>query len=527
MSPVQTLELVLFLLAVSVALAMLARRLRIPTAVAFVVGGIVLALTPGLPEFALDPQLTMALFLPPLLMAAAYFTSWREFQANLRAISLLAVGAVAFTTLTVGWVTHALLPSLPWAACLALGAIVSPPDAVAAASVLERLHLPRRLVVVLLGESLVNDASGLVLYRFAVAAALTGGFDPLMATGAFVLVSAAGVAIGLGTATAYIWLAPRLRDTHLEIAGSFLIAWTSYLAAELVHASGVLATVACGILLGLRQHAVLSPRTRTESRAAWGFVVFVLEALVFILLGLTLAGALRRLDGAAGLQLLPVAAAVAGTMIGGRFVWVFIVTPLFLPMRDRGRHGRPSVAAMTVLSWAGMRGVVSLAAALALPVEMPGRDAIIVLTYASILVTVLLQGPTLAPLIQALGLAPPADALAPPPGAQARASVERAALDALEHRADDPIDGAIARDLLPEYRDRAAFSARWTEAGRIGGAALAERTARLGLRLHALEAARQHLLSLHRAGDLRDEELHLIEEELDLEELRLRGRSPA
>lgn len=525
MSPVHLFELLLILLAVAVGLAVVARRLHIPTAVVFVIGGMALAITPGLPDIQLDPELTMTLFLPPLLMSSAYFTSWRAFRANLRPILLLAVGAVGFTTLTVALVAHALMPALPWAACFALGAIVSPPDAVAAASILERLRMPRRIVTVLSGESLVNDASGLVLYRFAVAAALTGAFDPVMATGAFVLLAAGGVAIGLGFGRVMVWLSPRLHDTHLETAMSFLAAWGSYIAAEQVGASGVLATVACGVYFGWKQHEVLTSRTRMEARATWGFVVFVMDAMVFILIGLSLHGVLNRLDGAMAQALLPAAAAVSATVIIGRFAWVFPAAQLSRPPHVRRRDPVPSMATLTVISWAGMRGVVSLAAALALPTGFPGRDEIVALTFAVILVTVLVQGTTLGPLITALGLSAEPVREGMPPEAVARAAAEQAALEAIEQRAQDPLDGAMAQDLLPEFRDRAGWSARGNGAppGAASMAAIqAERVARLSLRLEANGAARRRVIGLNRAGELGDETLAVVVEELDLEELRLR-----
>jgi CPA1 family monovalent cation:H+ antiporter len=524
MTPVHTLELVLALMAVAVVLAIAARRLHIPTAVSFVLGGIVLALTPGVPQIELDPDLSLALFLPPLLMSAAFFTSWREFRANLRPILLLALGAVAFTTATVGYVAHLMLPGLPLAACFALGAIVSPPDAVAAAAVLERLRMPPRIVTVLAGESLVNDATGLVLYRFAVAAALTGTFSPAAALGAFVLVAVGGIAVGLAIATAFVWAAPRLRDSHLEIVGSFLIAWTSYLAAEAVHVSGVLSTVACGIVVGYRQHALLSSRTRVQMRATWSFVVFVLESMVFILLGLSLNGVLRRLTPGAEWQLLPAAAAVALTVVLGRFVWVFSSAPLSRPPHLRRTNPVPPAPVLAAISWAGMRGVVSLAAALALPADFPGHDQIVVLTFAVILVTVLGQGTTLSPLIKALGVVSMRDPAALPLAARAREAAEHAALQAIRLRADDPLDGAIARDLMPDYEERAARNT-FSTAAWGSGAARAEREARLNLRLYALDASRQHLLAMHRALELSDGELSTIEEELDFEELRLRGRT--
>jgi CPA1 family monovalent cation:H+ antiporter len=519
MSAVHAFELILVLLAVALGLAVLARWLQVPTAVVFVLGGMALAVAPGAPEIRLDPELTMTLFLPPLLMASAYFTSWRAFRANLRPILLLAVGAVAFTTVTVAVVAKALLPGLPWAACFALGAIVSPPDAVAAASVLERLRMPRRIVTVLSGESLVNDASGLVLYRFAVAAAMTGVFDPVVATGAFLAVSAGGIGVGLVAGWGLAWLAPRLRDTHLETAASFLAAWGSYILAEQLHVSGVLATVVCGVWFGWRRHEVLSARTRLEARAAWGFVVFVMDALVFILIGLSLHGVLQRIGPGQAEVLAPAALAVVATVIVGRFVWVFPAAQLSRPPWVRKRDPVPPAAVLTVISWAGMRGVVSLAAALALPAGFPGRDAVIVLTFAVILGTVLLQGVTLGPLIRRLGLGD-GEGEGEHPAVQARLAAERAALAAIEHRAADPLDGAMAADLLAEYRDRAGTTVG--DAGPTLAARRAAREARLVLRLHANEAARVHLVAQSRAGELDDDALAVVVEELDLEDLRLR-----
>ncbi len=521
MSAVHSFELVLILLAFAVALSVLARRLGVPTAVVFVLGGMAVAVTPGLHEVRLDPELMMTLFLPPLLMSSAYFTSWQAFRANMRPILLLAVGAVGFTTVTVAVVAHWLLPGLPWAACFALGAIVSPPDAVAAASILERLRMPRRIVTVLSGESLVNDASGLVLYRFAVAAAMTGVFDPVLATGAFIAVSAGGVVVGLLAGWLLVWLAPRLRDTHMETAAGFLAAWGSYIAAEQLGASGVLATVACGVLFGWRRHEVMSARTRLEGRAIWSFVVFVMDALVFILIGLSLHGVLGRIGPGQAAVLWPAALAVLATVIVGRFVWVFPAAHLSRPPWVRKRDPVPSAATLTVISWAGMRGVVSLAAALALPEGFPGRDTIIVLTFAVILGTVLVQGISLGPVIKALGLSI-VSGRDETPAHRARTAAEHAALAAMELRAQDPLDGAMAGDLLAEYRDRAAAPSPANPAPANTAARRVEREARLALRLHANAAARTRLVALAHDGELDDEGMVAVVEELDLEDLRLR-----
>jgi monovalent cation/hydrogen antiporter len=284
-------------MAAVIGLELLARRARLPPAAAFILGGTALALIPGVPDIELDPDLALILFLPPLLLSSAFFTVWRDFRANLRIIVQLAVGAVAFTTLAVGLVAHLVGPSLPWAACFALGAIVSPPDAVAAKAVLQGLPLPRRIIVLLEGESLVNDASGLVLYRFAVAAALTGTFDAKIASLTFIVLSVGGVAVGAAFGWLVTILLRRLRDPTLAILASFLAAWAAYIGGEAMHVSGVLSTVACGLVMGWRQHKVLTAATRLEAFAVWKVAVFVLESLIFILIGLSLRAVVERLGG--------------------------------------------------------------------------------------------------------------------------------------------------------------------------------------------------------------------------------------
>ncbi len=332
-------------MAAVVGLELLARRMRLPPAAAFILGGIALALIPGVPDITLDPDLALLLFLPPLLVSSAFFTVWRDFRANLRIILQLAVGAVAFTTLGVGVVAHWVVPSLPWAACFALGAIVSPPDAVAAKAVLQGLSLPPRITVLLEGESLVNDASGLVLYRFAVAATLTGTFDAGQAALSFGTLAVGGVIAGMAFGWIVTFLLGRLRDATLSVIASFLAAWAAYIGGEAIHVSGVLSTVACGLVMGWRQHTVLSAVTRTQAFAVWKVVGFVLESLVFILIGLSLRGVLQRLGGsweAIGL-LVPAISAIIITVILTRFIWIFPAT--YLP-----RAPGPSVAPQRSLS---------------------------------------------------------------------------------------------------------------------------------------------------------------------------------
>ena len=515
--------LILLLLAAVIGLEFAAARLRLPSAATLILGGIALALVPGTPDLELDPNLALVLFLPPLLLSGAWFTAWRDFRADLRIIMQLAVGAVAFTTLAVGAVTHFVMPSLPWAACFALGAIVSPPDAVAAKSVLHGLPLPRRVVVLLEGESLVNDASGLVLYRFAVAAGLTGTFDAGQAALSFGFLAVGGIVAGVACGVAAMALLKRLRDPHLSIAASFLVAWGSYIGGEAAHVSGVLATVTCGLVMGWRQHADLDAPTRTQAGAVWDVAVFVLESLVFILIGLALRGLLRRLGGwEAAAALLPGIAAIVAAVVLARFVW--IVPTAYLARAAvpglRRRDPYPSLAVLSVLSWAGMRGVVSLAAALALPDAFPGRDFILAATFAVILATVLVQGATLAPLIRLLGLGDFAQQQPTTlPEAQARARVAAVQLAAVERRS-AAADGTQRHPrLLEQYRYRARAAARFSEAD---GALDSDRTEHFSVVLTAITAGRAELLRLHRAGEIHDTVLHALEQELDLEELSAR-----
>ena len=523
MSSVAQFQLVLFLLAAAVGLELLAQRLKMPPAAALILGGIALALTPGAPDIALDPDLAMVLFLPPLLLASAYFTAWRDFRANLRIILQLAVGAVAFTTLVVGVAAHWALPALPWAACFTLGAIVSPPDAVAAKAVLQRLRLPPRMTVLLEGESLVNDASGLVLFRVAVAATLTGAFDARQAAVSFAVLAVGGVLAGVAFGLLAAELLRRLKVVELAIVGSLLAAWGSYAGAEAVGVSGVLSTVACGLVMGWRQHEILNAATRTQAGAVWGVVVFVLESLVFILIGLSLRHILQRPGSVAALWAsLPAIGAVLAAVVGARFLWIFPATyvPRALVPALRRRAPYPPLGIPLVMSWAGMRGVVSLAAALTLRDDFPGHDFIVFATFAVILVTVLVQGATLAPMIRALDLTRFAAANAKTlTEAEARVRVARTQLAEVERNSLGPEGTHLHPRLMEQYGYRANATERYSAAqGGLAGA----RDAHFGVVLAANVAARAELLRLHRAGEIHDQVLHALEAELDLEELSAR-----
>ncbi|MBN3786229.1 Na+/H+ antiporter [Burkholderia sp. Ac-20353] len=520
MSPVSAFKLILLSFLAIVALECIAKRLRLPPAAALLVGGVGIAFIPGLPPINLDPDLVLVVFLPPLLMDGAYFSVWEEFKRNVGGILLLAIGAVVFTTLAVGLAVHWAVPSLPWAACFALGAIVSPPDAVAAKAVLERVALPRRLMVLLEGESLLNDAAGLVLFRFAVVAALTGAFSFQHALVSFAELGLGGVVVGFVIGWLVVRFLKLLDDDYLVITVAVLAGWIGYVAGEMLEVSGVIATVVVGMMLGWYQHDVFSAAVRTRATAFWQVIVFLLEALVFVLIGLSLRGVMHRLGGfdqVIGTMMPPVLAVLAA-VIGSRFVWIYAVEALKWPVNGLTRSQcRPDWKAATVMSWAGMRGVVTLAVALSLPDTMPGRDLILVAAFAVILVTVLLQGTTIGPLIQLLRLpSHPAHAAHHLTEPQAWARVEAAQLAAIQPLVRDASSEVIHPRLLEQYTYRAELTQRVQDEPAYPQSA---RAAHYDVVLAAIAAGRAELLRLHRSGQIHDEMLHALERDLDLQEV--------
>ena len=517
-----TFELLLVLTGFCVVLAMIAQRLNLPVAVPLILGGMALAFVPGLPTIALNPELALALFLPPLLQASAYRTDWPAFKSNLRPILLLAVGAVFFSAGAIAVVAKSMVPDLPWWAAIALGAIVAPPDAVAAASVLKQFNLPRRMVVVLEGESLLNDASSLVLYRFAVAAVAAGTVSYGQGALQFFGTAVGGAVVGWVVGRAAMWLFAHTKDTLLDITLSLLAGFAAYLAAEAMHASGVLAAVACGLILGRQQHAEFTARTRLELNAVWGFVEFLLASLVFMLIGLQLRGIVTRLADYDWSQLALLGAAVSATLIVSRFVWIFPVAWLPRALSKRLRETDPMMSwgQLTVLSWAGMRGVVSLAVALSLPAGFPGRDIIVFLAFCAIFATLVLQGTTLGWVLRRLNVEEPEAVLPEPETAQLRAEIAEAARDAVKaHLSTDQATehSEAATELVDEYEvraDRASVEGQdlETQAQKL--------EAQQRLRLVAIDAARQKLAE---QTDQVDAESHRsLGDELDLEEQQIR-----
>jgi len=521
MHAVEAFELVLALLALVIVLHWLALKLRWPPATALLVGGGALAFIPGLPHISLDPELALVLFLPPLLMDGAYYTALGRFRRHLPGILSLAVGAVVFTTLVVGVVAHWILPELPWAACFALGAIVSPPDAVSARAVLKGVHLPRRLEALLEGESLLNDATGLILFRFAVAATLSGVFDAGDAVQSFAFVALGGVVVGAVVAKGWIILAKRFSDPMLIMLITILLCWAAYIAGETVHVSGVIATVTAGLAMGWYQHEILPAAVRLRANSGWQIMVFVLEALVFILIGFSLRDAIERIGGIGAIpgSWVTMMVGVVLTVTVARFIWIFASEAVLEAARRVGlERARPlGWRQATVLSWAGMRGVVTLAVPLTLPMAMPGRDLMLICAFAVIFVTVVVQGSSLGLLIRRVkpvDVDPPAKMALP----AAEAAMARARFAVIEKLAYDEDGTLIHPMMLEEHRKRMNFMERY-EADAS--------TTMDGLRSHfdvllaAIAAGRAELIRIHRAGLIEDEVLHELERDLDVEELAM------
>ena len=433
-------ELILALLVAVCVLALVARGLHVPYPILLVLGGLGLALLPFGPNVELAPELVFLLFLPPLLYIAAFDTSIREVRAQLPSILSLAVGLVLATTAAVAVVTHAIAPEFGWPLAFALGAIVSPPDAVAATALLRGLGVPRRVVTLLESESLFNDASALVTYQAALAAAATAAFSPVEAGVNFVVEGLGGIAVGVVVGVAITQLRARLREPAVEITIGLLTPWAAYLPAEHLNVSGVLAAVSAGLCVGWAAPRIMDSETRVRARAVWDMVVFILNSLVFILIGMQLSTILRDTSGQSLAQLAAFAGLVSLVVIGVRLIWVFSAWGIRKWVTRVTRRAHYSVADARetfVVGWAGMRGVVSLATALALPLTLSGRNPVLFVTFGVILVTLVGQGMTLPVIIRRLHVG-----VAGEPGGnedelRARSVAAEAALTRIDELADE------------------------------------------------------------------------------------------
>ena len=514
-------KLVITLLLVGAVLAALARRIRAPYPALLALAGAALALLPNLPEVRLDPELALTLLVAPVLLDAAFDSSPRDLRHNWRVVTGLALVAVGLTVAVVAVVARWLVPGIPWPAAIALGAVVAPPDAAAATAVLTQLRPPHRILVILQGESLFNDASALLIYRLAVAAAVTGSFAGWEAVPMLAAVALGSVVLGALAAQVSIYLTPRITDVPTAVIVQFLDTFAVWMLAEQVHLSGILTVVVFAIFVARRAPDLISARLRIQSYAVWEVVVFMLNVLAFILIGLQLKPILARLSGAELTRYGAAAIAICAAVIVVRIVWVMSYTAV-----ARWGGARVSTAAAAVVAWCGMRGIVTLAAALALPEggdgTFPYRDFILFTAFSVVLVTLVVQGMTVGPLMKLLALRD--DGAVEREVRLARAETARAALAAM----DGAIEGGAAdhgemlgflrrkyqvRLLRAEQGDQALHPAEadgWRDFGSVQRRAYMEE--------------RRRLSDLRARGVIGDDAFHRVEEELDWAEVNAETR---
>jgi Na+/H+ antiporter len=525
---VEHLELVVLgLLLATAALAVLSRLIGVPYPITLVLGGCVIGFVPGIPEVELDPDLVLLIFLPPLLYGAAFFTSLRDLRANARPIALLSIGLVLATMGTVAIVAHEVI-GLGWGESFVLGAVVSPTDAVAPAEILRRLGAPRRLQTIIEGENLTNDWTALVLYSFAVAAVVTGSFSFGEAVFRFFVNGIGGLLIGLAAGWVIRQVRRRVNDPPTEITISLLSGYAAYIPAEELGLSGVIAAVTVGVYMGWHTPELTTPVMRMQGVAVWEILMFLLNAVLFLLVGLQLPSVLDDISGFSASELVGWGLLVSAVVIVVRLAWGFTVVYLVraLDRRPSQRARRAPARERLVAGWAGMRGSVALAAALAIPFEtdagasFPQRDLLIFLAFAVILVTLVGQGLTLGPLINRLGISD--DGTEQEEEVHARVRIAEAALLRLEEVSGD---GWAREDTLARVRGMYDYRRRRFSAQSDGdGTQYEERTdAYRRLMYELFDAQREELLALRNRGEISDEVRRRVERELDLEETRLQA----
>jgi CPA1 family monovalent cation:H+ antiporter len=516
--------LLLALLGVLAVFLIAAPALRIPYPILLVLGGLALGFVPGVPQLALPPDVVLVAVLPPLLYLSAFRTSLRDLRANTRSIGILAIGLVIATTVTVAVVAHAAVNQMSWSAAFTLGAVVAPTDTIAATAIMHRLGVPRRLVSIIESESLVNDGTALVLYRVAVVAAVSGAFSVWDASWRFLWAVAGGVAIGLAVGFVVAEVRRRVHNPPVEVTISLMTGYLAFIPAAAVSASGVLAVVTAGVYLGWRTPELTSVQTRLQGEAVWSIIAFVLNALLFALVGLQLSGILDALTGLSGGELARWGLLVTGTVILTRIVWV----PVFshLPrLLWRGSAATKPFSHTFLISWAGMRGAVSLAAALAIPLTtyagapFPERDLIIFLAFCVILGTLVLQGLSLPALIRLMHIEP--DHAEEEEDARARIQAAEAAIARLDALAgEDWVRDETAERLRGLYGFRVnRFSSRFDDAA--DGGIEQQSQAYQRLRRELLDAERDAVTQLGRSGEISGDVANRVRRDLDLEDARL------
>jgi Na+/H+ antiporter len=515
-------QILVLLLVVIAAVAVLANRIMVPPSILLVIAGVVLAFIPGLPAVELAPDVVLLLVLPPIIYASAVAMSWREFRFSLRPITLLAIGCVVFTASVVAAVSHWLL-GFSWAVGFVLGAIVSPPDAVAPLSIVRRMQLPRRLVVILEGEGLGNDATALILYQFAVAAVFTGGFSATKAAASFAVIVTGEILWGVAVGWAMLRLRRWVHDPKIEILLSVLTPYLAYWPPGELGGSGVLATVTAGLYISWNGLKLISAPTRLQGIFFWDFLIYLIEGMVFLITGLQAHALLAEFKSHTLIELAIAAGVISAAVIVARFAWIYPGTylPRWLIASLRRRDPAPPWQWPFLLGFTGVRGIVSLAAALALPITtatgepFPQRDLILFLTFTVVFVTLVGQGLTLPPVVRWLGLAHAGRRERRADRAEeigARQQAIRAAVSLLETLPPDEYPKDLVRaqrdhhsDRLRHIRDRDKDHRRLIEIDD-------------NIELLLIAAERDAINELYRAGKLKDEARRRIERELDLRE---------
>lgn len=525
-------EILTGLVMLTTLLAVVARRLNVSYPILLVIVGLLIGWVPGLPPVALEPDVVFLIFLPPLLYGAAWTINNADLARYRRSVGLLAIGLVLFMSTLVALVSHWLIPGFSLAQGFLLGAIIAPPDAVAASSVTRGLGIPKRINTVLEGESLVNDATSLVLYRFALAAVLTGQFS--LAQAGWQFVSSGVMSVGLGLAIAWVmqYVHRALRnDAVTNTAVTLLIPYGVYLLAEHLHLSGVLAVVTTGLFLSWRDGEIFSYQTRLQAYNVWDIVTFLLNGLVFVLIGLQLPSIVNGLNTVSLGQAIGYASILAVTIIVGRIIWVFpgALAPFWLSRRVRERETKPSLREIAVVAWAGMRGVVSLASVLALPnllpngQPFPGRDLMLFLTFALIFVTLVVQGLSLPFLIRWLGVHDPTDERQ-----QERDLRKEVAQAAITHLEANHSAGDVPDTLLNQIKNAYELKINHLNGNSTYAPNSPEPYTEFArLQLELIDAGRRVIENRRREGELSDELLHKLDQELDLEAVRITSAMPS
>ena len=535
---IPALDASLALLALLIAASLAARRLTLQEPLVFVVTGLAISFIPGLPPMELDPELVMDIFLPLLVYATAVEVPWKEFRENMRPIGFLGVGLVVFTTVGIAVFAHAIVPGLEWPAAFILGALISPPDEVAAASVLQRLPIPQRLAVILKGEGLVNDVTSLTIFRFALVAAVSSTFSATHAAFFFVAAFVGGTLYGLLVGWVALHVRNFLDDPRLEVTVSLITPFIAYLVPEHFGSTGVLAVAVAGLVVNAQSPHMISPETRLHTTPIWSMIDFLLNGVLFLLLGLQVKHVVTSVPSGEMPSALMAAAAIAVAIVALRFLWVYVTVYSRWLWRTRGEPdaGTPRRTHVFLVAWTGMRGAISLAAALAIPLalpngkEFPARDLIIFATFAVILATLVVQGGTLPYVIRRLGIEREGETEREERLARelaCRIEVLEAGLARLKELT---AAGEIPEEVSTRHRaqlENARRTVRRQLAGQEdeGSGAIVERE--LFTNGELLEAQRAKLLQLRSDDRIDDETVQRIQRDLDEQALRLQGQEEA